>query len=69
MSKNNYYTPIAPDEWNVMQPPLKPTYSAIHLPNGKLTIFGRKYMMRKMAAEHEMRRGKHESAPEDEKKV
>ncbi len=36
---------------HLFDPPPTPSYSAMHLPDGSLTIFGRKYLLKKKAEE------------------
>ena len=38
---------FAKDSCRSLEPPLQMTYAATHLPNGKLTIAGRKHYLRK----------------------
>ena len=52
----------------MFEPPLAPSYSAMYLPDGSLTIFGRKYLLKKKAEEMKQRRLKAEKAKKADQK-
>ena len=61
MEKNNFSL----YKRHMFDPPPTPSYSAMYLPDGSLTIFGRKYLMRKKAEEMRERQIKKQKSAND----